>query len=63
MTYEYLCKTCNTAFEVEQSIKAEAGAECPKCRIFCTNRLVSGGAGFSLKGGGWAADNYSSSKS
>ena len=61
-TYEYQCKCCDSLFEIEQSIKAEPGAECPHCKVTCTNRLVSGGTGFALKGGGWAADNYGSSK-
>lgn len=62
-TYEYLCLTCSKEFETEQSIKAPVGAECPHCKVNCTNRLVSGGTGFSLKGSGWAADNYASKKS
>ena len=61
-TYEYKCLCCDNEFEIQQSIKDEAKTECPKCRVTCANRLVSGGSGFSLKGGGWAADNYSSSK-
>jgi predicted nucleic acid-binding Zn ribbon protein len=47
---------------MQQSIKDEKGAECPKCRIFGYNRLISKGTSFTLKGNGWAADNYSSSK-
>lgn len=62
-TYEYKCLVCQNSFEIEQSIKAEKGAECPKCRIHCTNRLISGGTSFSLKGEGWAADNYSKKSS
>ena len=59
-TYEYACLACNSEFEVQQSIKDEKGAECPKCRIFSYNRLISCGTSFTLKGGGWASDNYSS---
>jgi putative FmdB family regulatory protein len=58
-TYEYGCLVCKNEFEVQQSIKDEKGAECPKCRTFCGNRLVSKSS-FMLKGSGWAADNYSS---
>jgi putative FmdB family regulatory protein len=60
-TYEYRCKSCDEVFETIQSIKAEASAECPKCHNITTIRLISGGS-FVLKGGGWAADNYSSTK-
>lgn len=62
-TYEYECLVCKSEFEVQQSIKAEKGAECPKCRTFSYNRLISKGTSFSLKGNGWAADNYSSKNS
>lgn len=61
-TYEYGCLVCQKDFEVVQSIKEEKGAECPNCRIFCYNRLISCGTSFSLKGDGWAADNYSSAR-
>ncbi len=57
MTYEYECKECGT-IEVEQKISEEALKECPNCGGE-VKRLVSGGQGFQLKGGGWAATNYS----
>lgn len=58
-TYEYDCQVCSVEFEVQQSIKDEKGAECPVCRTFTRNRLISKGTSFTLKGDGWAADNYS----
>ena len=58
-TYDYHCRCCNTPFEVNQSITDEAGAECPFCRVWTKNRLISGGTSFTLKGDGWASDNYS----
>jgi len=61
-TYEYACLVCSGSFEAQQSIKAEKGVECPKCKIFCYNRLISGGTSFTLKGGGWYKDLYSSKK-
>lgn len=60
-TYEYRCRCCGHEFEVQQSIKEEAIAECPRCRVCTNNRLISGGS-FVLKGDGWAKDLYSSSK-
>ena len=62
-TYDYGCVVCNKEFEVQQSIKDDKGAECTHCKTFSYNRLISKGTSFSLKGTGWAADNYSSSKS
>ena len=60
MTYEYCCKVCGVQFEIEQSIKDEAKAECPICKVMCFNRLISGG-NFVLKGDGWGKDLYSKS--
>lgn len=62
-TYEYGCLCCKNEFEVEQSVKAEPYAECPKCHVSCYNRLISRSTSFVLKGGGWATDNYSKSSS
>lgn len=51
-TYEYECGKCGLKFERLQPITAAPLQECPTChgRV---HRLVSGGAGFILKGGGW----------
>jgi putative FmdB family regulatory protein len=57
MTYDYGCKNCEYQFEVEQSIKDDPLVECPKCLQHKLQRLVSVSS-FHLKGGGWAADNY-----
>jgi putative FmdB family regulatory protein len=62
MTYEYACTACGHAWEAEQSISAAPLTECPSCKQATAKRQVSGGAGFILKGGGWYADLYSSSK-
>jgi putative FmdB family regulatory protein len=61
MTYEYTCLECRHNWETEQSIKDEPLKECPSCAKLSAKRLVSGGMGFELKGGGWYADGYSSS--
>jgi len=63
MTYEYLCAACGHAWEAEQSISEAPLKSCPSCKAEAAKRQVSGGAGFILKGGGWYADLYSSSKS
>ncbi|HAK95508.1 MAG TPA: zinc ribbon domain-containing protein [Planctomycetes bacterium] len=49
-TYEYQCEACGLKFERMQGIREEPLAECPQCRGK-VRRLVSGGAGFVLKGG------------
>lgn len=62
MTYEYVCSSCHHEWEAEQSISAAPLTKCPKCRKNTAKRQISGGAGFILKGGGWYADGYGSSK-
>lgn len=63
MTYEYVCGTCGHQWEAEQSIKDQPLRTCAACGKDSAKRLVSGGTGFLLKGGGWYADLYSSSSS
>jgi putative FmdB family regulatory protein len=62
MTYEYVCTACAHAWEAEQAISAAPLKTCPSCGTDHAKRQVSGGAGFILKGGGWYADGYGSSK-
>ena len=61
-TYEYECSNCNLAWEHEQRITEPATTQCPACCKDTAHRVISRGTGFSLKGGGWAADNYGSTK-
>lgn len=49
-TYEYECRACGTRFERRQGITEAPLGECPECGGL-VQRLVSGGAGFILKGG------------
>jgi len=60
MTYEYTCLACQHEWEAEQSISAKALTDCPKCHQSTAKRMISRGAGFILKGGGWYADGYGS---
>lgn len=60
-TYEYLCKNCGHAWEVEQRISADPLTECPSCHQPTAQRQISAG-NFILKGGGWYSDLYSSPK-
>ena len=63
MTYEYVCTACGHGWEAEQSISAAPLKTCPHCATDHAKRQISGGAGFILKGGGWYADGYGSTKS
>jgi putative FmdB family regulatory protein len=60
MTYDYACSACNHEWEAEQRISEDPLRICPRCGESTARRLVSGGAGFILKGGGWYADGYAS---
>jgi putative FmdB family regulatory protein len=60
MTYEYVCQACGHQWEAEQSIKDSPLKKCVSCGEEKAKRLVSGGTGFLLKGGGWYADLYGS---
>ena len=60
-TYEYACSNCGNQWEEIQKISADPITECPKCHQATAKRQISGG-NFILKGGGWYADLYSSSK-
>ncbi len=48
-TYEYECGNCGLRFERRQAMTDPVVAECPECRGK-VRRLISGGAGFILKG-------------
>ena len=50
-TYEYECLKCGLRFERRQSMTDRPVAECPECKGE-VRRLVSGGAGFIIKGTG-----------
>ena len=50
-TYEYECFACGLRFERRQAITEQPLTECPECQGR-VRRLVSGGAGFILKGSG-----------
>lgn len=60
MTYEYVCEACGHQWEAQQSIKDSPLKKCVSCGVDRAKRLVSGGTGFLLKGGGWYADLYGS---
>jgi len=58
--YEYKCTSCDHRFEVLVRHRV-VQTVCPKCACDKLDRLISTCA-FSLKGGGWYADGYSSAR-
>lgn len=61
-TYEYECAACKGTWEVSQRISEAPLSVCPSCGKSEAKRLISAGTRFALKGGGWAADNYGSTR-
>lgn len=59
--YEYKCNACGREFEVQQRMSDPELTDCEVCGKKALERLISRTA-FSLKGGGWYKDLYSSSK-
>ncbi len=58
--YEYECNKCGR-YEVMQKITEEPLKKCEKCGSAKVRKLVSQ-TSFTLKGGGWYKDLYSSTK-
>lgn len=59
--YEYKCNACGREFEVQQRMSDPELTDCEVCGKSALERLISRTA-FSLKGGGWYKDLYSSTK-
>lgn len=60
-TYDYACEACGHKWDVEQRMSEDPIRKCPKCGKLKARRQITGG-NFILKGSGWYADLYSSSK-
>jgi len=58
-TYQYRCAHCGYDFEEFQSITEPPLSKCPKCGQK-PRRLITGGAGFLLKGSGFYTTDYRS---
>jgi putative FmdB family regulatory protein len=58
-TYEYKCTNCGYRFEEFQSITDPPNETCPKCKGK-TERIISGGTGFLLKGSGFYTTDHRS---
>ncbi|MEZ6196545.1 MAG: zinc ribbon domain-containing protein [Planctomycetota bacterium] len=60
--YAYECSACGHELEVEQSMSDAPKKTCPACRKQKLARVISGGAGFLLRGSGfYSTDNRSAS--
>lgn len=59
--YEYRCNACDHTFELRQKFSDPPARECPKCGGEVKKEITA--SAFALKGGGWAAEGYGSTKS
>ncbi len=60
--YEYECSQCHQTSDALQKVNDPAPETCPRCGAQHTLSRVVSRTSFVLKGGGWYADLYSSSK-
>ncbi len=58
-TYQYRCPECAYEFEEFQSINDDPLQSCPRCGKK-PRRVITGGAGFLLKGSGFYSTDYRS---
>jgi putative FmdB family regulatory protein len=56
-TYQYRCSSCGHEFEEFQTMSEDPIELCPACGKK-TQRLISGGTGFILKGSGFYSNDY-----
>ena len=61
MIYEYECPFCAVQQEIEHGMTKTPKVICKSCGAKC-KKIISGGSGFILKGGGWGADGYGPKK-
>jgi len=59
-TYQYQCLKCSHKFEEFQKITDPPLEKCPRCGAR-PRRIITGGAGFLLKGNGFYSTDYRSS--
>lgn len=58
--FEYKCEKCEKRFEkLVKHDERDKAQDCPDCKAKNCKKMISQ-TSFSLKGGGWASDGYSS---
>lgn len=60
--YEYICNNCGHELEEFQKMSDDPLTKCPECEKDELKRVISGGAGFILKGEGWAGKEIKKKK-
>ncbi len=58
--YEYECPACEKVIEVQQRMSDDPLSQCPDCDG--PVKKIMSMSSFKLKGGGWYADGYASTK-
>jgi len=57
-TYEYKCDDCGFKFELFHSVSSKPELNCEKCNSKKIRSVITGGAGFILKGSGFYSTDY-----
>lgn len=57
-TYDYECLSCNSTFELFQSISAKPAQKCVLCGKDGVRRLIGAGGGVIFKGPGFYQTDY-----
>ena len=57
-TYDYECKDCGNIIEVFHGISENPKVVCTECGQTNTERQITGGTGFILKGSGFYTTDY-----
>lgn len=52
-TYSYKCDSCEHQFDIIQKMSDDKLTTCPECEKESLVKIITGGAGFQLKGKGW----------
>ena len=59
-TYDYVCRSCDHAFELFQQMSDSVKKKCPECGALKLERLIGTGAGVLFKGSGFYETDYRS---
>jgi putative FmdB family regulatory protein len=57
-TYDYVCQSCEHAFEHFQSMTSDLLKDCPKCAKPSLKRLIGAGGALIFKGTGFYCTDY-----
>lgn len=60
--YDYICRNCESKFEIQQQMSDKKLIKCPKCSKRALERQISNGCGIIFKGSGFYQTDYKNKK-